>query len=62
MNVVKNEIINELSEKYNKKKKIITIMLEKSFELGYNSKEAKENIIEFIVNSCQRFVNNEQDI
>ena len=62
MNVIKDEIIKELSEKYNKKEKIITIMFEKSFELGYNSKEAKENIIEFIVNNCQRFVNNEQNI
>lgn len=54
--------MKELSEKYNKKEKIITIMFEKSFELGYNSKEAKENIIEFIVNNCQLFVNNEQNI
>jgi hypothetical protein len=62
MDVVKNEIIKELSKKYNKKEKNITIMLEKSFELGYNNEEAKENIIEFIVNSCQQFVNNEQNI
>lgn len=62
MNVIKDEIMKELSEKYNKKEKIITIMFEKSFELGYNSKEAKENIIEFIVNNCQLFVNNEQNI
>lgn len=49
--VVVDEIIKELSKKYNKKEKIIEIMLEKSMNLGYDVIESKENIEEFI-NKC----------
>lgn len=46
--VVLNEVIKELSEKYNKKEKIIKIMLEKSIVLGYDIVKSKENIIKFM--------------
>lgn len=46
--VVVDEIIKELSEKYNKREILIEIMLEKSIKMGYDVIKSKENIIEFI--------------
>lgn len=48
MNVVEKEVMKELSKKYNKKEKIIKIMLEKSIALGYDIVKSKENIIKFM--------------
>lgn len=48
MNVVENDVVKELSEKYCKKEKLIKIMIEKSFELGYNENNTMQNIIEFM--------------
>lgn len=48
MNIVEDEIMKELSKKYNKKEKIIKIMLEKSIALGYDIAKSKENIIKFM--------------
>jgi len=39
--VVKDEIIKELSLKYDKKEEVILQMLNKADEIGYNSFEAK---------------------
>lgn len=48
MNMVKDEVIKELCEKYCKKEKLIRIMIEKSFALGYNENNTIKNIIEFM--------------
>lgn len=45
--VVENEVIKELSEKYHKKEKLIRIMVEKCKSLGYNIQEAKGMIENF---------------
>ena len=50
MNVVENEEIKELSKKYNKKKKVIKILLEECNSFGYNIKESIEKVIEFFKN------------
>ncbi len=42
--VVENEVIKELSKKYNKKEKTIKIMFEKCCDLGYELKESRELI------------------
>mgnify|MGYP003541302996 CR=1 FL=1 len=47
MDVILNEV-KRLSQKYNKKEKVIERMLEKSIEMGYDIIKSKENIIEFI--------------
>ena len=47
MNVLENEEIKELSKKYNKKKKVIKILLEECNSFGYNIKESIEIVIEF---------------
>ncbi len=51
--VVVDEIIKELSKEYNKKEKVIQIMLEKSMEMGYDVLKSKENIVGFIKNSSR---------
>ena len=51
--VVVDEIIRELSKEYNKKDKVIQIMLEKSMELGYDIIKSKENIVGFIKSSTR---------
>lgn len=56
--VVEKEVMKELSKKYNKKEKVIEIMLEKSIEMGYDIIKSKENIIEFI----ERKVDNVNDL
>lgn len=48
MNVVENEIIKELSQKYGKKEETIRIMFEKSINLGYNINSSIKNISAFI--------------
>lgn len=50
MNVVEDEVIKELSKKYNKKKKVIKILLEECNSFGYNIKESIEIVIEFFKN------------
>ena len=42
--VVENEVIKELSKKYNKKEKTIKIMFEKCCDSGYELKESRELI------------------
>ena len=51
--VVVDEVIKELSMKYNKKEKVIEIMLEKSIEMGYDIIKSKENIVGFIKSSSR---------
>ena len=65
MNIVKNEIIKELSKKYGKKENLIRIMVEKSFNLGYDLEDSLEEITSFLNQKTTRwqsqlFVNNEQ--
>ena len=45
--IVLDEVVKELREKYNKKEQVIKIMLEECKKLGYNIKESKEIIIDF---------------
>lgn len=45
--VVIEEIVKELEKMYRIKKKIITIMIDKCLELGYNLNESKEIILKF---------------
>lgn len=47
MNIVENEVIRELSEKYHKKEKLMRIMVEKCKKVGYNIQESKQIIMEF---------------
>lgn len=47
MDVVENEIIKELSKKYNKNEKVIQIMVKKCMDLNYNINEGKRVIEEF---------------
>lgn len=42
MDEAENEIIKRLSKKYNKKGEMISVMLEKCKELGYNIKSFKK--------------------
>lgn len=46
-NVVLNEIVEELIQKYNRKEAVVKIMLEKSMQSSYNIESAKEEIEEF---------------
>lgn len=50
MNTKENEVIKELSGKYNKKEKIIQIMYEKSKKLGDTIEEFKELLEKFYCN------------
>lgn len=47
MDVVENEIIKELSKKYNKNEKVIQFMVKKCMDLNYNINEGKKIIEEF---------------
>lgn len=44
---MKNEILEELSSKYGKKKVMLKIMIDKGLELGYNQREINKIIKEF---------------
>lgn len=44
---VLNEIVKELGKIHKVKKKVITIMIDKCSELGYNLNQSKEIILEF---------------
>ena len=50
MNVVKDEVIKELSKEYNKKEIVIQIMIKKCEELNYSINESKKIIEEFLIN------------
>ena len=50
-----NEVVKELSAKYNKKEKVIKSMIEKSKKLGYNMESSKKCIDDFYKN-CYPFV------
>ena len=45
--VVLNEVMKELGEIHKVKKKVITIMIDKCSELGYNLNKSREIILEF---------------
>ncbi len=45
--VILNEIIKDISKRYDKKREMIEIMVEKCKELDYNIDESKELIIDF---------------
>lgn len=47
-NIILDNIIEELSKKYNKKKQVIKIMIEKCESLGYNIQESKEIVDIFL--------------
>lgn len=47
MNTKENEIIGELSKKYNKKEKVIQIMYEKSKEVKYSIEEFEKILKQF---------------
>ena len=48
MNVVKNEVMKELSKRCNKSEKIIKIMIEECNKIGLNLKESERYILDFL--------------
>ena len=46
-NVEMNKVIKELSKKYNKKEKVIKVMLEKTIKENYNKRDFKVLTEEF---------------
>ena len=54
--VVLDEVVKELSRKYNRKEKVINAMFIKCFELGYSIENSQKHINEFCQNNINCYI------